>query len=159
MTRGLVSTVGTLDKLISDCPHFHAWPDGSPANWAVAPDVLRFIFARLRPEMQTLETGAGQTTVAFALAGTRHVAVTPDRDQAARIRDYCAQNAVTGRLEFLHGSSDEVLPCDKSIPDRLDFVLIDGAHRFPLPIIDWYYTAPRIPVGGIVAVDDCSMPS
>jgi hypothetical protein len=148
-----------LEKLIEDCPHFHAWPDGKPANWAVAPAVLRFIAASLRPGMQTLETGAGQTTVAFALSGARHIAITPDRDQAQRIKEYCRANGIVDSITFIHGSSDIVLPSGENIPDRLDFVLIDGAHRFPFPIIDWHYTAPRVPVGGIVAVDDCRMPS
>jgi hypothetical protein len=38
-------------------------------------------------------------------------------------------------------------------------VLIDGAHRFPFPIVDWHYTQHRVPVGGIVIVDDYVMPS
>ena len=109
--------------------------------------------------MHTLETGAGQTTVAFAIAGARHIAITPDLDQTQRIQDYCRQNDIENRVTFINASSDVVLPSGQDIPPRLDFVLIDGAHRFPFPIIDWHYTAARVPVGGIVAVDDCRMPS
>lgn len=151
--------MASVDKLIRDCPHFHAWPDGKPANWAVPADVLRFIGDRVKPGMRTLETGAGQTTVAFAIAGAQHIAITPDREQTQRIQDYCRQSGIDNEVTFLHGSSDTILPSAQDIPDRLDFVFIDGAHRFPFPIIDWYYTAARVPTGGIVAVDDCRMPS
>ena len=151
--------MASLDRLIADCPHFHAWPDGRTANWAAPTEVLRFIAAHVKPGMQTLETGAGQTTVAFAIAGARHIAITPDREQTQRIEDYCRERGIENRVTFIHGSSDAVLPSGQGIPARLDFVLIDGAHRFPFPIIDWFYTASRVPTGGIVAVDDCRMPS
>lgn len=148
-----------MEQLIAQRPHFHAWPDGKPANWAVAPDVLRFIHQNLAPGMQTLETGAGQTTVAFAIAGARHTCITPDREQAERIRAYCVEHGIEQSVTFIHESSDVALPAGRSIPKTLDFVLIDGAHRFPFPILDWHYTETRVRVGGIVAVDDYRMPS
>jgi predicted O-methyltransferase YrrM len=148
-----------IDTLISEGPQFHAWPDGRPANWSVAPDVLRFIRANLKPSMRTLETGAGQTTVAFAIAGTDHVCITPDRAQADRIRSYCSEHGIEDTITFIHDSSDVALASGQGIPDVLDFVLIDGAHRFPFPILDWYFTERRVPIGGIVAVDDYLMPS
>lgn len=148
-----------VERLIGAQPSFHAWPDGRPANWSVAPDVLRYIAARVKPGMNTLETGAGHTTVMFCAAGARHISVTPDAAQAARIRDYLKAEGLPAELTFLHESSDVALPGASILPDRLDFVLVDGAHRFPFPIIDWHYTESRVPVGGIVAVDDCHMPS
>jgi hypothetical protein len=148
-----------IEQLIQRRPHFHAWPDGKPANWAVAPDVLRFIHGSVAPGMQTLETGAGQTTVAFAIAGARHICITPDRDQTQRIRAYCGEHGIDQTVTFIHESSDVALPAGEFIPEVLDFVLIDGAHRFPYPILDWHYTERRLRVGGIVAVDDYPMPS
>jgi predicted O-methyltransferase YrrM len=149
----------TIEQLIAERPDFHAWPDDTPANWSVTPDVLRFVHQCLSPGMQTLETGAGQTTVAFAIAGARHVCITPKRDEAGRIRAYCAQHGIADTIQFIHESSDVALPAGHGIPETLDFVLIDGAHRFPFPIIDWHYTERRIRVGGTVCVDDCLMPS
>jgi Methyltransferase domain len=145
--------------LIAERPHFHRWPDGNPANWAVAPEVLRFLGEQLSPGINTLETGAGQTTVVFCIAGTRHVAVTPDTQQAERIRAYLARAGVSCDLTFIHESSDVALPAGIGIPDRLDLVLIDGAHRFPFPMVDWHYSEKRVPVGGIVVIDDFRMPS
>jgi hypothetical protein len=148
-----------IEQLIQRRPHFHAWPDGRPANWAVAPDVLRFIHGNVATGMQTLETGAGQTTVAFAIAGAQHICITPDRDQTQRIRAYCVEHGIDQTVTFIHESSDVALPAGELIPEVLDFVLIDGAHRFPYPILDWHYTERRLRVGGILAVDDYPMPS
>jgi len=106
-----------------------------------------------------LETGAGQTTVAFAIAGTHHVCITPDRTQAERIRSYCSEHGIKDTVTFIHESSDTALASGQGIPDVIDFVLIDGAHRFPFPILDWHFTQRRVPVGGILAVDDYLMPS
>ena len=33
-------------------------------------------------------------------------------------------------------------------------MLIDGQHSFPWPFIDWFYTAERLKIGGVVIVDD-----
>jgi predicted O-methyltransferase YrrM len=148
-----------IEALISERPHFHSWPDGRPANWSVAPEVLRFIRDSLKPSMRTLETGAGQTTVAFAIAGTDHVCITPDRAQAERIRSYCGEHGIRDTVTFIHDSSDIALASGEGIPDVIDFVFIDGAHRFPFPILDWHFTESKVPVGGIVAVDDYLMPS
>jgi predicted O-methyltransferase YrrM len=148
-----------IEQLITEQPMFHAWPDGKPANWSIASEALRYLYECLSPGMVTLETGAGQTTVAFAIAGTQHTCITPDEDQASRIRDYCSRRGISESVTFIFESSDTALSSGRAIPEELDFVLIDGAHRFPFPILDWYFTQERLRVGGIVAVDDFPMPS
>lgn len=148
-----------IEQLLKDKPAFHAWPDGTPANWSVAGDVLRFLTDLVKPGMNTLETGAGQTTVVFAVRGANHVCITPDTAQAERIRAYLEPLGTSSSVRFIHQSSDEALPSGCHIPERLDLVLIDGAHRFPFPILDWYYTQARVPVGGMMIVDDIRMPS
>src|SRR6516165_11865874 len=115
-----------IETLISERPHFHAWPDGRPANWSVAPDVLRFIRASLKPSMRTLETGAGQSTVTFAIAGTHHVCITPQRSESERIRSYCREHGIEDTI-----TSDIALASGQAVPQVIDFVFIDGAHQFP----------------------------
>ena len=158
-----MSTTGettAIEQLLADRPSFHAWPDGTAANWSVAGAVLRFLADLVKPGMNTLETGAGQTTVAFVACGANHISITPDAGQADKIKAYLEPLDIeTGSVKFIHRSSDEALPAGEDIPDRLDVVLIDGAHRFPFPILDWYYTQARVPVGGIMIVDDYKMPS
>lgn len=148
-----------IERLISDKPAFHMWPDGTSADWSVAGDVLRFLANLVQPGMNTLETGAGQTTVAFALRGAHHICITPDNGQTERIEAYLKPLDPSGSVRFINESSDTALPAGHGIPVRLDLVLIDGAHRFPFPVLDWYYTQRRVPVGGIMIVDDFRMPS
>lgn len=148
-----------IERLIAENPALQAWGDGTPANWAATAEVLRFIVEHVRPGMTTLETGAGQTTIAFALAGAQHTAITVDASEAERIRGYLARHGRPCPVTFIRDSSDVALPRGKGIPDQLDFVFIDGAHRFPFPCLDWHYTESRLRVGGIVGVDDYEMPS
>ncbi len=148
-----------LEKLIYDNPSFHEWPDGSPANWAARPPVLRFMGSLLRPGMTTLETGAGQTTVVFAISGTSHYIITNQPHEPERIREYCRKNGIGGDLHFLLGGSDTVFANNGVIPEALDFVFIDGAHRFPFPAMDWHYTEGRLRIGAVLGIDDIDIPS
>jgi len=107
--------------------------------------------------MTTLETGAGSSTLAFARGGADHVAVTPDPGEEARVRAQADRLAIDhSRVRFEIGPSHEVLPRLEHGP--LDLVLIDGAHGFPYPVLDWWYVAPHVKVGGRVLVDDAYMP-
>lgn len=154
-----VPAVQAVDTLISESPYFHTDGAGRSANWSMAPDVLRFLWSCLKPSMPTLETGAGQTTVTFAIAGTHHVCVTPQRAEAERIRSYCRDHGIEDTITFIHDSSDIALASGRGIPEVMEFVLIDGAHRFPFPILDWHFTERKVPIGGIVALDDYLTPS
>src|SRR5207244_7454660 len=60
------------------------------------------------------------------------------------------------RLHFGFGPSHAVLPRLGLRP--LDVVLIDGAHGFPYPVLDWWYAAPHLKVGGRMLIDDAYMP-
>jgi hypothetical protein len=107
--------------------------------------------------LATLETGAGASTIVFAAVGCEHEAVTPVDAERERILAECERRGIsTGRVTFHIGPSQEVLPGLESRP--LDLVLIDGAHGFPYPVLDWWFLAPRLRVGGRLVVDDCYLP-
>jgi len=149
----------SIERLLADKPQLHTWSSGAAASWAVSPDVLTFLHSRLKPGMVTLETGSGHTTVVFAIARTRHTCITPAENEAQAIRAYCAKIGIEPQVRFIHASSDAALADPATVQEPLDLVFIDGAHRFPLPCIDFHYTERHLKVGGLLGVDDCTMPS
>ena len=119
---------------------------------------LEWIEANVQPGMRTLETGAGASTVVFAARGALHTAISPAAEEHRRIREYCDQNGIsTDQVRFIDDSSHTALA--NLAPDPLDVVLIDGAHGFPFPMLDWYLVQSRIQVGGALIVDDAYIPA
>jgi hypothetical protein len=122
-------------------------------------DALRWLERTVQPGWTTLETGCGGSTVVFAARGARHVAITPAAYEHDAVRAYCAQHAIsTAALSFLTAPSDEALLREWT-PEPLDLVLVDGAHGFPFPALDWYLTARHLRPGGLVVLDDAFLPS
>jgi len=145
-----------LRALLRDAPVFHLDEGSRPISLQASIEVLECIDTAVRPDHHTLETGAGLSTVVFALRGAEHVCVTPAAGEVERIRAYCASRGVDlSRVRFVIGRSEDVLPA-LSPPD-LDLVLIDGGHGFPTPFLDWHYTATRLRVGGLLVIDDIQL--
>ncbi len=148
-----------LEQLLADRPKLHFGSDGMPTSWAANVETLRYLVETVKPGMKTLETGSGYSTVVFAMAGADHICITPDPREGETITAYCRKIGVEPRIRFVHESSDKALARGDILPDELDLVFIDGAHRFPFPAIDWHYTEGRLKIGGIMGVDDHLMPS
>jgi predicted O-methyltransferase YrrM len=130
---------------------------GGSEYWGLSWAALEWLEQEVTPGMATLETGAGSSTIIFAAGGAEHEAVTPDAGEEERIRSECFRRGIDSRhVRFLLGPSHEALPGWAARP--LDLVLIDGAHGFPYPILDWWYLAPHLRVGGRMLLDDAYMP-
>src|SRR4051812_7750680 len=162
MSAARSGSLDLVDRLIADPPAVHAMHVGDAATiglWSTERACYRFIAEHTKAGDRTLETGSGLSTVLFAALGARHICVTPSRDEADRILEYCATHDIpTTDLDFRIGCSDDVLPhLDAS--SELDVVLIDGNHGFPTPMIDWYYAASRLRAGGVLVVDDVALPA
>lgn len=125
--------------------------------WGLAWPALSWLEEHLRGDMATVETGSGASTIVFAASGADHVAVTPDPEEEERVREMCRELGVSSdRVSFEVGFSHDVLP---RLPEcALDLALLDGAHGFPYPILDWWHLAPRLKVGGRMLLDDAYMP-
>jgi len=131
---------------------------GEGEYWGLAWSALAWLEETLQPGWATLETGAGASTLVFAAAGAEHEVITPDPGEEERIRAQCAERGIdSSRATFLLGPSHEVL-LDWT-PRPLDLVLIDGAHGFPYPILDWWHLSPHVKVGGRVVLDDAYLPA
>lgn len=132
---------------------------GGTAFFGLEWSALGWLERSLTADMTTLETGCGASTIVFAAAGTRHTAISPDPGEHERVLEYCTQHGIpTDRLRFLAQPSDVAL-MGAWRPEPLDLVLIDGAHGFPFPALDWYLTAAHLRVGGLVVLDDAYLPS
>ena len=142
------------DRLRRDRAALH----GDGEYWGLAWSALAWIEEQAQPGMATLETGAGASTIVFAARGAVHEAITPDPAEEERVRRACAELDIdSSRLTFHIGPSHEVL--ERWTPRALDLVLIDGAHGFPYPILDWWHLAPHVGVGGRVLLDDAYLPA
>jgi len=145
--------VSLTDDLKNAPPNLH----GQQEFWGLAWEALDFIERTVKPGMATVETGAGASTIVFAASGADHETVTPSQAEADRILAECERRAIsTERLTFRIGSSADVLRTWQ--PRPLDFVLVDGAHAFPYPTLDWWYLHPHVKPGGLMLLDDAYMP-
>jgi predicted O-methyltransferase YrrM len=143
----------TLDELLTANPQLH---DGGTMSWRASNHLLRFLDTHLRPGDRTLEIGAGVTTILFALKGTHHRAIVPFAQEAKQILVFCdAHGIARHEVSFCIDRSEAALP-GLELSD-LDLVLIDGAHGFPTPFLDFHYTAGRLKVGGLLVIDDTQL--
>lgn len=126
--------------------------------YGIEPEVLSFIADSVSEGARTLETGAGCSTLVFAISGAEHIAVTPSQSEIALITQYASQREIPlGKVHFVQESSDRYLPrCEVA---GFDLVLLDGKHAFPWPIVDWFFTAERLRKGGVMVIDDAQMRS
>jgi predicted O-methyltransferase YrrM len=144
--------------LTADQPAFHH--DGEREQvWSARPETLAWIASAAGPDDRTLETGSGASTVVFAASGAQHTAISPMAAEHRAVERWCEQHGVaTGRVEFVEGYAEEVLPGWYS-ERPLDLAFIDGKHSFPYPILDWHYICNSLRVGGTVLLDDVRAPA
>jgi Glycosyl transferase family 2/Methyltransferase domain len=148
-----VSELKLFKDIMESPPKIHG---GGTITWGLGEDVLRFMFKYLNRGLKTLETGCGTSTLVFALKQTAHFVITPSTDEMERIKQYCVEKEMpTERLSFRIGKSEDVLP--RFEINDFDLVLIDGCHAFPVPFLDWYYTAEKLKVNGLLIVDDIQL--
>jgi hypothetical protein len=94
----------------------------------------------------------------FAARKSSHTCIAWSAAEVDGIKAWCATHDVPAdQVTFVVGGSQHVLPVMDPAP--LDLVFIDGEHTFPLPVIDWYYTAVRLRVGALLVIDDIQLPA
>jgi len=136
--------------MLKEPPLLHA---GGSTVYGLDEAVIRFLSEALPDSAKTLETGLGLSTVVFALRSQEHTAITPSQDQVLAFRAYCDAKGISHtHVTSITDFSQQVLPTlDRA---NLDLILIDGGHGFPIPAIDWFYTAPMLKIGGLLIIDD-----
>jgi hypothetical protein len=129
---------------------------GGSVQWDASDVVLNWFKANLTPNMRTMETGAGKSTLAFMAAGCAHETITPSQSEVDAITAEAARQGLNNRVQFHVDFSQNVLPNLQGHED-IDVAFIDGGHGFPIPAIDWIYIAPRLKVGGTLLIDDIDL--
>ena len=129
---------------------FHPWD-------AMAQAALLGI-ERRGPFQFSAETGCGGSTIVLSHASAHHTAFAlegPDRT----ISELRAHANLRGeRVVFVEGETRFTLPAH-AFADRLDLVLLDGPHAYPLPQLEFVYLFPQVRVGGWMVLDDIQIPS
>jgi hypothetical protein len=143
------------DLYWSKAPKLHG-SDTTPRSFAISDQLIDFIDGFVGEDSRTLETGAGVSTILFALKRTKHICIAPAPAEVARIREFCRANGIsTNQIEFILEPSEVALP--RLLAGPLDLVLVDGNHGFLTPMVDTFFTADRIPVGGMLILDDTQL--
>jgi len=151
------AALNIVERVLIDKPSFHL---SGAARWDALPETLEAIARFAQPGDTTLEVGVGVSTVVFAASGTNHTAISCDPAEHESVRKYCQQIGIDdSRLDFVVGMSDDVLPALLTRDRTLDMALIDGAHSFPLPVVDWHYVTRALKVGGKLLLDDIPVPA
>jgi len=143
-------------QLAADLPSFH---QGGATRWSALPGILATLEQSVGPDVRSIETGCGASTVVFAAGGGRHTVISPDPREHDLVRAYCEEQGIDcSNVTFVADSSDRVLP-ELAVPGSLDVAFIDGAHSFPYAIVDWHYLSLALEVGGRMLVDDVAIPA
>lgn len=136
--------------------------DTLPDDWhragLLGVPVLREIWRHLPTRVDcTAETGTGRSTLFFSHVSARHHVFALDMGESlnsARSSDLLYGPAVA----FVEGPSQRTLP-GYDFPAPLDCALVDGAHAFPFPFLDYWCLYPRLAPGGLLVVDDIHIPT
>ncbi len=121
-------------------------------------EVLTYLSKNITKNSKSLETGAGCSTLIFAYCGSHHTTITPSKSEIELIKKYAAKNEINlDKVIFVPQPSDQYLPGMED--SEFDMILLDGKHAFPWPIIDWFYTADKLKMGGLMIIDDAEMKS
>jgi Methyltransferase domain len=146
-----------IHRLIDDPPALHVNEHGEALNLQIDPKLVPHLRQAVFPGAQTIETGAGISTIVLLILGAQHTSVSPDGGEADRIRAYCADRAIsTDGYTHIVGRSEDVLP-RLQLPDPLDLAIVDGNHAFPAPFIDWFYLTKWLKPSGVLVVDDVEL--
>src|SRR5215204_2229707 len=100
-----------VQDLITNPPKLHAHRGELVSAWKLGDETLLFLDRQVTAGMKTIETGAGVSTVVFAIKGVEHTCIVPDREQVNRIRAYCDEHDIShAGINFIVARSEYALP-------------------------------------------------
>lgn len=143
----------TVAELKKNPPPLHSVNGELISSWRIDNHTIDILDRSLKPGMRTVETGAGLSTILFALRAASHLCIVPDQGLVDRIQAFCHQHAIpTGQVTFDVRPSQDVVATLES--NAYDLALIDGCHNFPIACVDFFYAARALKSGGALLIDD-----
>jgi len=134
------------------------WHDSGTLPSQVIRRIATLVSERFRNGLSaSAETGCGKSTLLLSRLSHRHFCFTVTLgDSVAKVRAHPALNRDT--VEFIFGPSQLTLR-HHEWKHKLDFALIDGAHGYPFPELDYYFIYPQLKPGAILVIDDIHIPT
>ena len=101
-------------------------------SWSLPPEVQQYIAEHVHDGSRTLETGAGASTVLFALCGATHTCITPIEQKSSESRNTAATMELPlAKVDFQFDRSDNVLMRSALSPSPSRSVGPDADRRLP----------------------------
>jgi hypothetical protein len=126
-------------------------------SWPIGNQTKEFIFKQVNENTRSIETGIGYSTFIFGAKKASHTVIFPDQSVESKVRDYANKNDINlDRVNFIVGKSEDVLP---TLTQKINFALIDGEHKFPNAMIDFFYLNNLLEVNGMMLIDDLKINS
>ena len=143
---------------------FHSWDSEKTWNHGGFNLTHLSYFIKLAesiPDCEIIETGSGNSTIAFLLANPKKVvSISPDLELWSRIEEYCTLYQIpTSKLKPINAKSEWALPSLALDKNTYDIGLIDGCHGWPTAFVDLYFIYFMLRKNGYLIIDDIQLHS
>jgi hypothetical protein len=145
---------------LRDLPKVHERGDTPAHSGGLNPrlgQVMIDEIGKLGEGPQSIETGAGNSTLLFMMLGCSAVtAIAPDEKLGHRIRSEAADRGLDDSvLRYINDRSERALPRLALDEDaRCEIAFIDGNHGWPSVFVDFCYLNMMMEQGALLFVDD-----
>ncbi|MEZ2320221.1 MAG: glycosyltransferase [Microcoleus sp.] len=155
-TKNLSKDIALIDRVLAEIKNLPG--DFQPAG-ALPHTVLEAIanYAKDHPINNSVETGCGVSTILLSnISKINHKCFALPRGDLDTVKSSPLLNKAT--IEFIEGPTQKNLP-HHNFSEKLQLALIDGAHGYPFPEIDYYFIYPYLDQGALLIIDDIWIPT
>ncbi len=132
------------------------WHDSGPLSDSVLKAIADHC-QEIGPIENSLETGAGKSTLFFSQISQNHVVFAINvGDSLSRVRESSLFD--TDCVEIVEGPTQQTLPA-YTFTKKVQVALIDGPHGYPFPELEYYYIYQYLDTNGLLIIDDINIPS
>lgn len=122
---------------------------------AISPRAIKAIYeySKTTKIRCSIETGSGATTLLMSHLSEQHFVFAKDNGSGSieNVKRSPLLNAAT--VQFVEGPTQKTLPAF-TIPQPVQFALIDGPHAYPFPDLEYYYIYQSLSPGALLVIDD-----